>query len=247
MNSRIKVVGETLSVRAKSDADTGLGAVRLTGATFPVAPSGTIIELLSLRIPEGLHALALCMENDSEDDGARVDLLLAWKEEDKWFVVSDEKMSATDLARFNPFVRSSGDVLVVDPQDKSVYCSDLEPPESIDTAWVYKFVRMDAILLYITKKLTLAQLAGQAVFERRAKDKLREELEGWKHSWSRVEESRSKEVEDRLNLTADLEKSKWLYELLKRLPAWLRPKALHGYFNAMDFLFNDDEQDPRGC
>jgi hypothetical protein len=256
----VVVVGNVLMIRDTRKRGTEEGGVQLMGATFPVAPEGTTIEMFSARVPEDLHAIALSVESPDSQEGGHIDLVLIWHEEGKPKAMTDSNMSSEAVTQFNPFVRLSTDILIIDHEHRIAYCSDLTSHGPFDFGWMLKIVPMEAILGYITKRLTMDQLAEQTVFVRRPEDELRdlrrleeeieelkEEIEAWKRAWESTEDLRSKEVEDRINVTVELEKSKWLYNILQRLPAWLRPKMLRGYYSAMDSLFNDLEQDPRGC
>jgi hypothetical protein len=241
MHIRKSVLGEVVSVRGVHDNS----VVTLEGATFPSVPLGTNVEMLALRVPEGLHALALLEEQRDRPEDTQINLLLSWQEGDKRFVKDDSEMSAREIARFNPFVRSTRDILVINPEQGIVYCSDLEGhKESADPAWVHAFISAEEILLYITKRLTLNELDERVVSEIRVQDelkKLRDENSQLSDARDYYERLHSREVTDRINVTSELEGSIGLYRFLKRLPVWLRPSWFIGFFGAMDLLFENQD------
>lgn len=261
MHSYIQVANKIASVEVSSGF--GVGHIKLTGATFPIVPSGTIVDKLSIRLPEGLHALAFsCRVEGPHRMGSgkmayldntpyiSASVLLVWEEDDKLIVKADRNVSAAELAKFNPFTRSDADILVVDTEHKIVYIST---PfcGSVDPEWTYKSVSMKAILKYITKKLTMEQLDERATSEQEARDELRElrdqkcglqnlvdyltvKVERLETENNLIEKQRAATNTILNGLTGALMKSKGLYKLLKRLPAMFRPKAFDGFVEAMD-------------
>ena len=170
-------------------------------------------------------------------------VLLSWEENSKPIVKADKDMSASELAQFNPFVRSDADVLVVDSERTIVYMSDLLPHKAADSAWTYKFVPMKAILEYITKKLTMEQLDERATSEQKARDELSElrgqncVLQGTcdrQKYQSALDNKHYNNLALAYNeLTRALTKSEGLHKLLECLPAKFRPKAFDGFVEAM--------------
>ncbi len=267
MHAYISVEGRTASVNVQSGWGPG-PHIKLIGATFPIVPTGTIVDKLSTKVPEGLHALAFCCRVKGPhcmgsgrmtylDYNLKVSssVLLAWEDEGKVLVKADDDMKAPELSRFNSFTRSDADILVIDAERKIAYVSDLLPRKAVDPAWTYKSVSMDAILEYITKKLTMEELDQRATSEQQARDELRE-LRGQNrvlqdsvdHLTAKaneletdnnfLEERRSTAVTAHNELIGALMKSERLYKFLKRLPVKFRPKAFDGFVEAMD-SFNE--------
>ena len=264
MHAHISVMGSTASV----DVFSGWGPpgphVSLIGATFPIVPVGTIVEKLVIKVPEGLHALAFFSRAEGPqrmgsgktayfdcDPKLSSSILLAWVEDGKLLAKADADMKVSELSRFNPFVRSDADILVVDAERKIICVSDLLPRKSCDPLWTYKTVSTEAILEYITKKLTMEELAQRATSEQQARDELRElrdqnnhlqhsvkcltaEANGLKTDNNSLEERRATAVTLRCTLIETLMRSEGLYKFLKHLPAIFRPKAFDGFVEAMD-------------
>jgi hypothetical protein len=165
-------------------------------------------------------------------------VLLSWEEDDgKLIVKADDNMSAAELAKFNSFVRSDSDILVVNTEHKIAYVSDLLPRKNVDPAWTYKSVSMDAILEYITKKLTMEELDERATSEQRMRDEMLE-LRGQNRRLEIdndfLEERRSAAVTAHSKLIVALMKSEGLYKFIKRLPAKFRPRVFDGFVEAMN-------------
>ncbi len=253
MHTYISVEGRTAGVNVHSGWGPG-PHVKLIGATFPIVPTGTIVDKLSTKVPEGLHALAFFCRVEGPhrmgsgkatylDHNPKVSssVLLAWEDEGKMFVKADDDMKAPELSRFNSFTRSDADILVIDAERKIAYVSDLLPRKTADSAWTYKSVPMEVILEYITKKLTMEELDQRAISEQRARDGL-QELRGQnrvlQNSVDHLEERRSTAVTAHNELIGVLMKSEGLYKFLKRLPVKFRPKAFDGFVEAMD-SFNE--------
>lgn len=186
MYSQINVEGKVATIHVCSGWGSS-GYVKLVGSTFPIVPAGTIVDKLSANVPDGLHATAFYCRVDGPrrmgsgktaylDDTPLISnsVLLGWEEDDKSFIRADKDMSAAELARFNSFVRSDTDVLVVDTDRRIVYAPDSMRSNNLDPMWTYKSVSMNTILEYITKKLTLEELDQRATSEQRARDELRE-------------------------------------------------------------------------
>lgn len=184
MYSEIKVAQKTAVIHVHSGYGSG-PYIKLIGSTFPIVPAGTVVDKLSVKVPDGLQGVAFfCKVEEPRRVGsgktAYLDLtprlstsvLLIWEEDDKLIVKADKDMSESELARFNPFVRSYVDLLVVDLDRKIVYVLDLLPRKAVDPMWTYKSISMEAILDYITKRLTLEELDQRANFEQRACDEL---------------------------------------------------------------------------
>ena len=267
MHAYINVADRTAGVNVHSGCGPG-HHVMLIGATFPVVPTGTVVDKLALKVPEGLQALAFFCKVEGPhrmgsgkatylDHNPKISssVLLAWEEEGKLLVKADDDMKAPELSKFNPFVRSDADVLVVDADRKIAYVSDLLPRKTVDLSWTYKTVSMDAILDYITKKLNMEELDQRATSEQQARDELRElrgqnralqnsvdhltaKANGLETDNDFLEERRATAVTAHNNLIGTLMKSEGLYKFLKRLPAKFRPKAFDGFVEAMD-SFNE--------
>ncbi|HEV8666598.1 MAG TPA: hypothetical protein VN665_01980 [Candidatus Paceibacterota bacterium] len=260
MHAYISVEGRTAGVNVHSGWGPG-PHVKLIGATFPIVPTGTVVDKLSTKVPEGLHALAFfCRVEGPHRMGSgkatyldhnpklSSSVLLAWEDDGKVMVKADDDMKAPELTRFNSFVRSDADILVVDADRKIAYVSDLLPRKAVDLAWTYKSVSMDAILEYITKKLTMEELDQRATSEQQARDELRElrgtvdrmsgELGRMLRDNDFLEERRATAVTAHNDLIGMLMRSEGLYKILKRLPAKFRPKAFDGFVEAMD-SFNE--------
>jgi len=253
MYSEIKVAEKTAAVHVYSGWGSG-PHIKLIGSTFPIVPAGTIVDKLSVKVPDGLQGITFfCKVEEPRRMGSgktayldhtpqiSASVLLSWEDDGKLIVKADEDMSASELGKFNSFVRSDADVLVVDSERKIAYISDLLPRKAVDSAWTYKSVPMEAILEYITKKLTMEQLDGRATSEQQARDELRE-LRDQNHvlqnSVGHLEERRATAVTAHNELIGTLMKSGGLYKFLKRLPAKFRPKAFDGFVEAMD-SFNE--------
>ena len=258
MLSEIKVTEKTVSLWVYSGWNTG-SYIKLIGSTFPVVPIGTIVEKLSIKVPEGLHSLAFfCRAEGPHQMGSgktayldskphlSASLLLSWKDDGKLFVKDDKNMSAGELAKFNSFVRSDVDIFVVNTEKKIAYVSDLLCHKIVDPAWTYKSVSMEALLEYITKKLTMEQLDERATSEQRAIDGLRD-LRDVVDKMSRemslsvkendfLKKQRSTAITDYNEIIITLMKSERLYKFLKRLPSKFRPKAFDGFVKAIDLL-----------
>ena len=263
MRADISVEGRTAGVNVHSGWGPG-PHVKMIGATFPVVPTGTIVDKLSTKVPEGLHALAfLCRVEGPHRMGSgkttyldhnpkiSSSVLLAWEDDGKVIVKADDDMKAPELSKFNPFVRSDADILVVDAERKIAYVSDLLPRKAVDPSWTYKSVSMDSILEYITKKLTVEELDQRATSEQQARDELRElrgqnrvlqnsvehltaKANGFETDNKFLEERRATAVTAHNELIGTLMRSEGLYKFLKRLPAKFRPKAFVGFVEAMD-------------
>lgn len=254
MYSEIKVAEKTAAVHVYSGWGSG-PHIKLIGSTFPIVPAGTIVDKLSVKVPDGLQGVAFfCKVEEPRRMGGgktayldhtprlSASVLLSWEEgNDKLIVKADKDMSASELAKFNSFVRSDADVLVVDSERKIAYVSDLLPRKAVDPAWAYKSVSMEAILEYITKKLTMEQLDERATSEQRARDELRElrdqnrRLEADNNF---LKEHRATAVTAHNELIGTLMKAEGLYKFLKRLPVKFRPRAFDGFVEAMD-SFNE--------
>jgi hypothetical protein len=237
MHSEIKVADKTVAMILYSGWGPG-PHIKLTGATFPVVPAGTIVEKLSFRVPDGLHGLAFfCKVDEPQRKGSgktayldytpqlSCSVLLSWEEDDKLIVKADKDMATAELARFNPFVRSEADVLVVDTNRKIAYVSNVLPRNAVDPMWMYKSVAMDTILEYITKRLTMQELDQRAASEQQARDELLELRDTVAHLVGETD-----------RMTKTLMKSERFYKWLERLPAKWRPKALTGFVEAMESL-----------
>lgn len=267
MRAYINVADRTAGVNVHSGWGPG-PHVKLIGATFPVVPTGTVVDKLALKVPEGLHALAFFCRVEGPhrmgsgkttylDHNPKISssVLLAWEEDGKLLVKADDDMKAPELSKFNPFVRSDADVLVVDADRKIAYVSDLLPRKAVDPAWTYKSVSVEAILEYITKKLTMEELDQRATSEQQARDELKEakgnlrvqantidhltaKVDGLERDNSFLEERRETAVTAHNELIGVLMKSEGLYKFLKRIPAEFRPKMFDGFLEAMD-SFNE--------
>lgn len=258
MYAYINAEGSTVGLRVVSGWGEGQH-VKLAGATFSVVPTGTFVERLSIEVPDGLHALAFfCRVEGPHRMGSgptaylehnpklSSKMLLAWRDDDKVILKADDDLTASELSKFNAFVRSGTDILVVDPERKTAYVSALLPRDAVDPSWTYKLVSMDAILEYITRKLTMEELDGRATSEQRNRDEL-QELRGrnrdLQHSVDVLQSSHNlleeqcataKTVHD--TLIGMLKKSEGLYKFLKRVPTRFRPKLADGFVEAMDSL-----------
>lgn len=186
MYSQINVADKTATLKVYSGWGSG-PHVKLIGSTYPIVPAGTVVDKLSMKVPDGLHAVAFfCRVDEPRRMGsgktAYLDrtpcisssVLLSWEEDGKLIIKADKDISATELAKFNPFVRSDTDILVTDTDHKVAYVSNTLPHSAVDPVWTYKFVSTDAILEYITKKLTLEELNDKATSEQQAYDELQE-------------------------------------------------------------------------
>jgi|GEM_PF-2134411 len=252
----------------------GEGAkIILTGSTFPVVPVGTAINKFSFAVPEGVDAISLFCRHDGphrvgSGKTARLDhkprlstlVLFSWMENGKAIVKSDTALSGSELAKFNPFVRSETDILVTDAEHRTAYVSDHLPRQNVDPAWTYKTVSMDAILEYITRKLTLEELGERATSEQKARDLLADTKAALAQSESTSaayaaqisrEQERFRQLQVNLSTVLEekqdikdaywelilaLRKSEGLHHLLSRLPATLRPSAFDGFTEAMSKL-----------
>lgn len=185
MYCTVEVLEEDKSVSLHVCSGWGAGPhVRLAGATFPVAPAGTIVDKLTFGIPPGLNAATFfCRVNEPRRKGsgrtAYLDttpltsscVLLSWLQDDgKVIAKPDEKMSAKELMMFNPFIRSDVDVIVINAERKISYSSGI--PKVTDPGWTHKAVAMDHLLAYITKRITLEELEAFSVAEQKACDEL---------------------------------------------------------------------------
>lgn len=258
MYSEIKVAEKTASIRVFSGEGPG-PHITLLGATFPVVPAGTIVHKLSVKIPSGLHSLAfLCRVDEPQRKGSRgtayqdhtpvlsTCLLLCWEDNSKLFVKSDREMTAAELAKFNSFVRSDANILVVDTDRKIAYVSNALPRNTIDSTWTYKVVATGAILEYITKKLTMEELDQRVISEQRARDELRElhgrfnrmydELGRMHKDNESLDKQLAAAVMSRKELIVSLMESEELYKFLKRIPVGFRPKAFDGFVKVMDSI-----------
>lgn len=265
MQSIISVAEKVAFIHVYSGLGEG-SHVKLIGATFSVVPIGTVVDKLSIKVPEGLHALAFfCEAKGPHWMGSRkatyLDLnlklsskvLLVWEDNGKIIVKADHEMKAPELSRFNPFVCSDTDISVVDADRKIAYVSDLLPRKAVDPAWTYKSVSTNVILEYITKRLTMGELDERATSEQRARDELQElqvENLGLRDLVKRLE-AKVGELKNEIysiegwnkkldtiheRLTKTLMKSEGFYTFLKFLPVKLRPKAFEGFFEAMGSL-----------
>jgi len=259
MYSEINVAEKTATIRVYSGYGPG-PHIKLTGSTFPIVPAGTIVDKLSVKVPDGLQGIAFfCRVEEPQRRGSgktayldytpqlSTSVLLIWEEDDgKLIVKADKDMSASELARFNSFIRSDVDVFVVDSERKIAYSSFL-PNKAVDPTWTYKSVSVEAILYYITKKLTMEQLDERVTSEQRARDKVQElrETNRFLDNENRRVMGRAEELFDQVRelqakeeahsrIIATLMTSKGLYKLLKRLPVKFRPKAFDGFVGAMD-------------
>lgn len=209
MYTQIQVADKTASVQVFSGWGSG-PYIKLIGATFSVVPVGTIVDKLSIKVPEGLHALAFfCRVAGPHQIGsgkmAYLDhntkvsssVLLIWENDGKVFVKADDDMTAQELSRFNSFVRSDTDILVVDAERKIAYISDLLPRKAVDSTWTYKSVSMEAILEYITKKITMEQLDERATSEQWARDELQELQENLAWAEARLAECQKELARER--------------------------------------------------
>jgi hypothetical protein len=184
MHSSIKITGRTATIAVQSGWGFGPN-VRLTGSTYPTIPVGMIVERLSVEVPSGLQAIAFfCNTTEPRRVGSgssaytdrtpilSASVLLSWEEDDKLIIKADQDMSASELARFNGFVRTSTDVFVTDVDHKIVYTSKVLEHDPADPTWIYKSVQMNSILEYVTKKLTMEELDQRAESEQQVLDEM---------------------------------------------------------------------------
>ena len=160
---------------------------RFVGATFPVVPVGTVVEKLVFDTPDGLHTLVFFSQFDGNIErgsgktqrlehvsNAETHLGLFWDEGGKTVAKSASDMSAGELDRFNSFILSSADILVMNALGRIVYSWSPTKVNAIDPDWTYKSVSIDSMLAYITKRLTLEELDSLAESEQEARDELAE-------------------------------------------------------------------------
>lgn len=250
MYSEIKVAEKTVVIRVPSGCVSN-SHTKLIGSTFPIVPVGTTVEKLSVKVPDGLQGIAFFCEVEGPREvgsgkTARLDytpqlstsVLLSWGEENgKLIVKADEDMSASELAKFNSFVRSDTNVLIVDSERKIAYVSGLLLREAVDPDWTYKLVSMEAILKRITKELTMEQLDEQATSEQRARDELLElrDQNCRLEADSNILKKHCVTADAAYNeLVGTLMKSARLCKFLKCIPVKIRPNMLSGFIEAMD-------------
>ena len=160
--------------------------VKLIGSTYPIVPVGTIVDKLSVKVPDGLNAIAFfCRVTEPRRIGSgktayldhtpieSTSILFSWEKDGKFFIKAKEDMAVAELSQFNPFLVSDTDILVVDSDRKSAYTTNTHG-NGKDPAWNYKLVSMDTLLMYITKALSLAELDEHATSERLVHDELLE-------------------------------------------------------------------------
>ncbi|MDO8408430.1 MAG: hypothetical protein Q7S95_04395 [bacterium] len=173
---------------AKMAIRTGLGHgqhVRLAGSTFPIVPNSTFVEGLSFDVPDGQHAIAFFSKVEGPREVGsgktrRLDyapvfgscIVLCWSEDDKAIVKSSTDMSAAELSKFNGFTASATDIYVTSADHMTVYCCNPASFSTRDLKWNYKQVSVDAMLGYVTKRLTLEGLDAAAEGEQKARDEL---------------------------------------------------------------------------
>lgn len=255
MYADIKVNNGAVSIHVYSGWNSD-SHVKLMGATYPIVPAGTIVSKLSIKPPKGLQGIAFfCKVEEPRRMGSgktaylddtpqlSASVLLSWEEGDKLIVKADEDMSASELAKFNSFVRLDVDVLVTDTNRKIAYVSNLPAHALTDLMWTYKSVAMEAILQYITKKLTLEDLDQRATAEQHARDelvKLRKEGRRLDNENKRVFK-KAEELYDQVQRLKEDNRSlvgmltgRWFYKLLKHFPAKFRTKAFDDFVKAID-------------
>ena len=181
MRCRVHIDNDTVSMGVFSGWST-TSDVKLVGSTFPVVPVGSTVDKLSFSVPKGLHAIAFYCRVDKprrmgSGPTAYLDrtplisssVLLGWEEDGKYFFKADEEMSAAELARFNPFVRSNESIFLVERELRVAYVPEGTTIEHRDPEWVYKYVPMNEILSYITKRLTFREIYQRAESRERSR------------------------------------------------------------------------------
>jgi hypothetical protein len=183
MHTQVSILNRVVSVTLRSNWSS-CGKIKLIGQTFAVLPLETSVDRLSFMVPEGLHALAFFSKDKGPhqirsgmttylDHETKFDscMLLAWEEDGKVIVKADNTMAPKELLRFNAFVRSGADILIVDSEHRTVYFPFLSDVKA-ERNWTYKGVSMDSILEYITRNLTLDELDERAISEQKLRDEI---------------------------------------------------------------------------
>jgi hypothetical protein len=184
MRIQSNVINRVATIQVFTGWDSFL--TRLMGSSFPIAPSGTTVDILSVEIPEGSHAVAFFSKTEGPQQVGyglnsevshvvkkSTGVLLCWEDTNgKTIAKGNSEMSASEMARFNPFVCSDTDVFVTDVTSKTIYTSGLSRKKATNPAWTYKTVSMDSILEYVVKRITIEELDERATSEEHSRNQL---------------------------------------------------------------------------
>lgn len=135
-----------------------VSAMKVTAATYPFAPIGTLVEKFSTDVPDdGLHAISFFHQDPT---GVSSVLLLIWREGGKLVAQTPTNTPHDCLRLFNRFSKSTTDLSISDAANRILYTDSLTTPT--DPTWTHKSVSTETILLYICRRISLAELDTQA-------------------------------------------------------------------------------------
>jgi len=163
-----------------------------------------------MSMPDGLQAIAFVSTTGPQIETC---VLLCWDEGGKSIAKVSDDLSIGEMERFNPFILSSADILVVNALDKVVYVWSPETVRPTDPEWTYKCVSISPLLGHITKRMTLEELDAAAESEQKARDKL---------------------VELRLEVERERARADRWANACERLMRWIEPIATNRLLNLLE-------------